>query len=378
MYPVVWQGIEGAMSERDNQNDKEAADQKENQMKKQIGDHIVNQTDDRPENQIEMNIVAAVNDKFVKPLKVMLYSLACNTERELKIYLMYCDLSEKNIVILQRFVQEKCHGQLIPVPVDQNAFREHDATKSMFSVETFYRLFIPYLLPEDVNRALWLDADMIVCGNIDDFYDSSFYWPEETGCGEDSECAQQNSKSGRTMHEQASFSRQVPGKEAFLVAAWNDRDREKFHEYKERLGEDLKTDAYFNSGVVLYNIPAIRRRLTSEEIMEFWHTRQPKLKFLDQDILNCLFGTETILKDSTIYNNQAHADEDAKEQLEKARVIHYITYRKPWKLYYEGSGDRIFWNYARKCGFMGEYLGYRLLHGPVMVVYRIYKRVRYH
>jgi len=360
MYPVVWQGIEGAMSERDNQKDKEAADQKENQMKKQIGDHIVNQTDDRPENQIEMNIVAAVNDKFVKPLKVMLYSLACNTERELKIYLMYCDLSEKNIAILARFVREQCHGELLPVRVDQEAFREHDATKSMFSVETFYRLFIPYMLPENVERALWLDADMVVCGNIDDFYDSSFHWLEETACGEISEGARQSAKSGWAA-----------GQEALLVAAWNDRDRKKFHEYKERLGEDLRSNAYFNSGVVLYNIPAIRRRLAPEEIMEFWHTRQPKLKFLDQDILNCLFGTETILKDSTIYNNQAHADEDAKEQLEKARVIHYITYRKPWKLYYEGSGDRIFWNYARKCGFMGEYLGYRLLHGPVMVGYGI-------
>ena len=336
--------------------------------------------DAQRENLIEMNIVAAVNDKFVNPLKVMLYSLACNTERKLKVYLMYCDLSDKNLAYLGEFVRERCHGELIPIRVDQDAFREHDATKSMFSVETFYRLFIPYMLPENVKRALWLDADMVVCGNTDDFYDSSFEWKPlgEDNSGRTNASEEENSGCRQTAEMRDTTDGKNAEQEALLVATWNDRDRRKYHEYKERLGNDLKANSYFNSGVVLYNIPAIRRRLTSEEIMDFWHTRQPKLKFLDQDILNCLFGTETILKDSTIYNNQAHADEDAKEQLEKARVIHYITYRKPWKLYYEGSGERIFWNYAKKCGFMGGYLGYRLLHGPVMVVYKIYKKVRYH
>lgn len=293
--------------------------------------------------QNSMNIVVAVNDNFVYPLKVMLYSLACNTERELKVYLMYCDLSERGLRSLKDFVGARCHGRLHEIRVSAEAFREHDAAHSMFSVETFYRLFIPYMLPKEIERALWLDADMVVCGNIEEFYDSEF--------GEDGQ--------------------------AKLVAAWNDRDKKKYHEYKERLGEDLKADSYFNSGVVLYNIPAIRETLSLEEIMEFWHTRQGKLKFLDQDMLNCLLGTDTVLKDSTLYNNQAHADEDAETQLKQARVIHYITYRKPWKLYYEGSGDRIFWKYAKECGFYGKYMQYRLLHRPVMAVYRIYKRVRY-
>lgn len=287
-----------------------------------------------------MNIVVAVNDKFIKPLKVMLYSLARNTDRELTVYLMYHDLSEKNRSILERFVRERYHGEMIAIKVDADAFREHDASHSMFSVETFYRLLIPYMLPDTVERALWLDADMVVNGDVDAFYDSSF-------------------------------------DRAMLIAAWNDRDKKKFQEYKERLGEDLKASGYFNSGVVLYNIPAIRAKITLDEIMSFWRTRQPKLKFLDQDILNCLFGTETILKDSTIYNNQAHADEDAGAQLAKAHVIHYVTYRKPWKLYYEGAGDGIYWKYAKDCGFVTQYWAYRLLHGPVMVVYGIYKKIRY-
>ncbi len=290
-----------------------------------------------------MNVVVAVNDKFADPLKVMLYSLAQNTERSIIVYLMYCDLSEHARKEFSEFIHSRCHGTLREVRVDEKAFREHQADQSMFSIETFYRLFIPYLLPDEVSRALWLDADMVINGNIDDFYDSKF--------GED----------GKSL----------------LVACWNERDRNKLSGYQERLGEDLKADSYFNSGVLLFNIPAIREAMSFEEIMKFWLKNQKKLDFLDQDMINCLMGMRTELKDSTIYNNQAHADGNAREQLEKAKVIHFISYRKPWLLYYEGEGAAYYWKYAKTCGFMMQYLSYCILHRPVMAIYWIYKKVRY-
>ena len=256
---------------------------------------------------------------------------------------MYCDLSKKNREKLSSFMEKRCHGTIHEVLIDEKAFREHNAEKSMFSIETFYRLFIPYVLPKKIDRALWLDADMVINGNIDDFYDLPF--------GED----------GNQL----------------LVACWNKRDQMKFEQYKSRLGEDLKANSYYNSGVLLFHIPAIREALSFDEIMSFWVKNQKKLDFLDQDIINCLMGTRTELKDSTIYNNQAHADENAEEQLRQARIIHYITYRKPWHLYYEGLGDKFFWNYAKKCGFFLQYLNYRLLHKPVMMIYNIYKKIRY-
>lgn len=290
-----------------------------------------------------MNIVVSVNDHFLFPLEVMLFSLAQNTKQALEVYLLYHDLSVGGREKLKAFVQGKCHGTLHEIMVDGKAFREHDASKSMFSTETFYRLFIPYLLPENVDRALWLDADMVINGNIDDFYESDF--------GED----------GRSM----------------LIASWNDRDRKKLSQYKDRLGEDLKTESYFNAGMLLFHLPAIRERISAEEIMNFWLANQKKLKFLDQDIINCLMGEYAILKDGAIYNNQAHYDPDAVTELAKAKVIHFVTYRKPWKLYYEGDGDGYFWKYAKNAGFVQKYLIYLLLHKPVMVIYRIYKLLRY-
>ena len=289
-----------------------------------------------------MNVVVSVNDGFLFPLKVMLFSLSENTERFLEVYLLYHDLSKKGRSSLERFVEEKCHGCVHAILMDGKLFREHDAARSMFSTETFYRLMIPYVLPENVERALWIDGDVIFKGNPEDFYDTK-------------------------AQEQP----------AALVAAWNDRDRKKLWEYKERLGEDLKTESYFNAGVLLFFPEVIRQRLSAGEIVEFWKRNQKKLLYLEQDILNCLLGPETILKDATIYNNQAHSDEDAKEQLETARVIHYVSYRKPWKLYYEGAGDGYFWDCAIRAGYGVRSFAWHGLRGPTMLIYGLYKRIRY-
>lgn len=42
--------------------------------------------------------------------------------------------------------------------------------KEHITVATYYRLLIPYLLPEDVEKILYLDCDMLVLDSITDFY----------------------------------------------------------------------------------------------------------------------------------------------------------------------------------------------------------------
>ena len=275
------------------------------------------------------------------PLKVMLFSLAKNTKRDLVIYLLYCDLAEDKRIEIENFVQQYCHGVVRSILVEQGIFREHDASKSMYSIEAFYRLLIPYILPNDVERVLWLDADVIINDVIDEFYDSQF--------GENGD--------------------------ALLVACWDEKDKVKIPEYKERLG--IKIDYYFNSGVILFNVPEIRKYISKKEINDFWIKKQKILYFPDQDILNCLMGEKTIYKSAKEYNNLCHLEENGESKLLHAKIIHYAFFMKPWLLYYEGKGEKPFWNYAKKCGYKKQYILYRIMHKPTLLVYQIYKRVRY-
>lgn len=255
-----------------------------------------------------MNIAVSVNAAYIMPLKAMLNSLSQNTDRELHIYLLYNTLNASERNLIRDFVEEKCHGTLYEVYIDDKPFAKYFDSKAVFSVESFYRLLLPYVLESSIEKILWMDADMIVCGNIDDFYDVDM--GQHYLCG-------------------------VP--DAFG------------REFAKRLKLDPK-QTYFNSGLLLFNLPVIRRDISRQQIFTFFAQNHEMLRFPDQDVLNCLMGHNVLLLNEQIYNNHKHLSGKITKDV---RVIHYIWGSKPWKVYYYGDkyAASCFWKYARQCGY---------------------------
>lgn len=257
-----------------------------------------------------MNIAAAVNPAYIMPLKVMLFSLARNTKRTLSVYLLYRSLNETERNSIKDFVKEKCCGTLheIFVDVDDRSFSKYLSSRPQWSAEIFYRLLLPYILDTSIEKILWLDADIIVCGSIDSLYD--------TDMGQN-----------------------------YLCAAPDDGGEQS----AKRLGLP-PGQRYFNSGLLLMNLPAIRRDFSQRRILSFFSENQETLPYGDQDTLNCLMGHNVLLVDESIYNNQAHLRWRVSKN---ARVIHFIMSIKPWKVYYCGDKYAVsrFWEYAEQCGF---------------------------
>ena len=255
-----------------------------------------------------MNVAVSVDGAYIMPLEVMLHSLARNVDRELHVYLLYGSLDEVGRKSIRDFVEGRCGGRLHEVFIDGKPFEEYLDPRSSWSVEMFYRLMLPYVLDPDVGRILWMDADMVVCGNIDGFYDADM--GRRYLCG-------------------------VP-----------DRDG---REHAARLRLDPR-QTYFNSGMLLFNLPAIRKEIPERRIFEFLAENRGRLRLPDQDALNCLMGHNALMLDERIYNNQDHLYGKLPHD---ARVIHYVQNIKPWKAYY--CGDRYaasrFWEYASGCGF---------------------------
>ena len=292
-----------------------------------------------------MNVAVSVNSAYIMPLKVMLFSLAQNTGKKLHIYLLYCSLNAAERGSVKAFVEGKCHGALHEIFVDEKLFVKYPYAKSLWSVEIFFRLLIPYILEPTIEKILWLDADIIVCDNIDGFYDMEM---------------------GRY----------------YLCAApdYSGKDLAK------RLDMDPK-QTYFNSGVLIMNLPAIRADISREQLFEFIVRNQERLRFPDQDILNLLLGHNVLLFDELIYNNQGHLH---KKVAKNVRVIHYIMPIKPWKFYYYGDkyAASCFWKYAGQSGFKrsvfslaGNSIG-RLLYPFYLKMksgrlYAIYHKLRY-
>lgn len=269
---------------------------------------------------VTMNVLISVCESFLVPAKVMLYSLSQQNEN-LKIYLIYSSLTKEQITELSEYVTNTCHAELFAI-YGGDYFKDVPLSKQYGKPELYYRLLAPYILPEEMERILYLDADIIINGSLRDFYDQSF----------DGAYA------------------------AFVMDRFYFCDEVQAQKKKLGLKDE---DVYFNSGVVLFNLPEFRRNISFDDIMNFIDEHRESLFYFDQDILNCMLLEHKKLCDLK-YNFQAYPFESLKlSDIEKDTVVlHYTDLPKPWNPAYQGTLGYLYWKNAIKAGFVEEYLEY--------------------
>lgn len=274
-----------------------------------------------------MNILIAINEKYIEPAKTMLFSLACHQEENLAVYLLQSSIQRESLDNLRAFVDEKCHGELIDIQIDKSLFANVPKAK-WWTEETYYRLISFAILPESVERILWLDADIIVKGNISELYNQDFDDNYAVVCAED------------TMKNHA------------------------------RLG--LKeSHHYFNAGVILYDFNMIRRDFTVQYIFDCIEKHRDHLEALDQDVLNVLFENKVKYIDATVYNNEtlgfsALGRAKMTELRDTARIIHFIGAMKPWNPKGANWADWYWWKYEIARGDrLGIAVNYFFRNSPV-------------
>ena len=262
-----------------------------------------------------MNIAVSINDGFVMPARVMLHSLFRQASRPIRLILLYNALSPENREAL-RAVAESFGGDFREIFIDEKYFKGASLDNNpLYSIEIYYRIMLPYLTEED--RILWLDADIVVNGDIAELY-------------------------RRDVADQ-------------YLAAVTDAVEEQGgrEEIKNKLGIADRT--YFNSGVLLLNTRKIRNEVPQHRFFEAIEQYNDILKCPDQDILNKVLGEKCLIL-PTRYNYQQHTTPGCKA--ENGLILHYI-WKKPWNADYPGYLDESFWNEAISCGFGKEYKKYK-------------------
>lgn len=264
-----------------------------------------------------MNILISVCEAFLLPVKVMLYSLSQHNDA-LKIYIFYSSLTSEQIEDLSHFVQYKCKGALYPISAD-GYFKDVPLSKQYGKSELYYRLLAPYILPKELDRILYMDADMIVNASIDEFYNQEF-----------------DGAYAAVIKDRFDFCDEVVAQ-------------------KKKLGMKPE-DIYFNSGMMLFNLRLFRENISIDDIMNFIDEKRDVLFYFDQDILNCLLLDHKKLCDEK-YNFQAYPFEDLKiNDIENVSVLHYTDQPKPWDIKYPGKISYFYWSNLLKAGFIDEYL----------------------
>ncbi|MGO5543210.1 glycosyltransferase family 8 protein [Blautia sp. HCP3S3_H10_1] len=194
-----------------------------------------------------MNIVYIATDSYISLLGISINSILMNRKNGEKVNLYICspDLTSEHKTQLSDLVTV-CGGNIHYIDISDYAEHFHfQFDTSGFHPIVLARLFLTSYLPEDVDKVLYLDCDVIVNGNI---------WELEKVNLQD--------KAFGAVPELC-----MPKKQKAEIG----------------LGEK---DTYFNCGVMLINLDYWREKRLSESFLEYFIKQNGMLLYNDQDILN--------------------------------------------------------------------------------------------
>jgi len=255
----------------------------------------------------EINILVSCNSKYCKYLEVLLISIFENHKNYVvNIHLIHRELTNENLAGL-RSISRQYSQELFVYYISAEHYHDMVLNDQYFSIEAYFRLMAHELLPDYLDRVLWLDTDIVVDKDIYSLYNMDFENNYLIAC--------------------SNYARQPSRVDAKCV--------------------DLKTAAkggYFNSGVLLMNLKKFRDNVSIDTY------KQAIIKlgedyFQDQGLLNYLFVTQTIIIQTLEYNfryaqymKYMQEVNDGKPEIDfSPRIYHYpctLFKYKPWDLYF--------------------------------------------
>ena len=177
------------------------------------------------------------------------------------------------------------------IPVDMVQFRQF-STATYISTMTFARLLIPSVFPESVSRVLYLDADLLVLGNLSPLWDLDLDGHVIGGVID-----------AIDSHIKAN----TPG-----------------FERVPRVRE------YFNAGVLLIDLDRWRKECISERALEYL-SQTPLSPYSDQDALNVACdGRWKQLDPRWNFQNHRHNRLSSMPPEQMPVVVHFVMQFKPW------------------------------------------------
>lgn len=246
-----------------------------------------------------INILCSADNNYAAYCGIMLTSLYENNKHSnIVVYLLTDGLCEKE---LQRFKQfEKQYNTTVHiVTVCKESFKHCPVREGdHVSLTAYYRIACADLLPEELDKILYLDCDIMVKCDLRPLWNIDL--------------------AGKAM--------------GVVVDGWHPKN-------ENRLSFESKT--YFNSGVLLINLAYFREYAIAEKCLDYIQEYPEKIILHDQDTLNLICHNDLMylpLKYNfqtaflRVYNT---FDESLKNEIisslkEGDLIVHFDAFPKPW------------------------------------------------
>ena len=116
-----------------------------------------------------MNILLIANTKYIQYIYVFLCSLFDNNPSNIDVYLIHADISDEDLTKVKNYITRWDNKKLIPIKYDLDFAKDFHYSESL-PKEVYYRLLCADILPQNIDKILSLDLDMIITKSIEDLY----------------------------------------------------------------------------------------------------------------------------------------------------------------------------------------------------------------
>ena len=191
-----------------------------------------------------------------------------------------------------------------PVVIGSGSIFTTAPVSDRYPESIYYRLLAQNYLPQQVEKILYLDADILCINDLRPLYELTL---------------------GDFLYAAASHSKLTE-----VTTVIN----------KVRL-RNYESEGYYNSGVLLMNVHQLRQEVKETEIAAFIEKNHLNLFLPDQDILNGLYGDRVLAIPDQLYNydvrkNRTYETISLGEWsldwvIEHTVLLHFCGKEKPWK-----------------------------------------------
>ena len=264
-------------------------------------------------------VVFAVNNDYTYFGYIAIFSLIKHIKSDAlyRIYVFVTDVEEENRQLLESLSQDNVEIKCI----DISEFTKDVVLKGSIhlSIETYYRLFIPIVLPQ-YEKILYLDSDICVLDDVAGLYSYGL-----NGCP---------------------------------IGAVSDVWCGHLKKHSLEIG-DLDYTKTFNAGVLVMDTRRFEEEKIRDKCLEILHEdykrKIRKFIFADQDALNVVLYEKACIVDDewNVQSQFAWRPEiligDYKDRyfgmLDRAKIMHFAGDKKPW-MYPELPKADVFWDIA--------------------------------
>lgn len=206
-------------------------------------------------NKYSIDIVCSTDDNYIMPTGVMLTSLfENNKDINVNVHLLHGGLTNEHIDQITNQVS-KYNQNIRFYRMDDHLFSEFPIGKSYqtnhvgSSMATYYRLFLSQILPDNIEKVIYLDGDILVLYSLKELWNID-------------------------MSDKA------------IAAVFDSFNNEISHYNRLRYPQNK---GYFNAGVLLINLKYWREHKVESKFLDYVANYPERLACHDQDVLNYIF-----------------------------------------------------------------------------------------